>query len=217
VKFDVDELPESVFLRLDSCSLLEVAAGSGSVDVFKFLTLFQNAKATRDTFRSALARGDPEMVRLVWDSLPDSAKVARCSFLETAGDFHRVECVTWLFDRASAGVRERFFLFLLRAHLADSLVAILESGYRPWSEGVRGAVSHWHPASGIVFGPIPPPADLIPPNSRFGRFAGSLRSSICFYMVGTCWGLTAATMAPALRPSLQRQSTNVEPWRCLRL
>jgi hypothetical protein len=49
IKFGENEFPRSVVRRLLKCSLLDVAVGSGSVEMTKYLLEFRGAKATRET------------------------------------------------------------------------------------------------------------------------------------------------------------------------
>jgi hypothetical protein len=177
LRFDAAELPNSAFLHRDAAfSLLDVAAGSGSVDVFKFLVSFHNAKPGRDTFCAAVSSGNVEIIRIVWDSLSGRDRVVTSQFLEVAADFHRAEILMWLFDNASVGVRERFIQFALRRHLADSLLAVLKGGYLPWSRSSREAASRWPPASVIPFRTPPTSCNGIPPETLLANFAAEFES-----------------------------------------
>jgi hypothetical protein len=46
------------------CPVLDVAVGSGAVDVAKFLLEFLGAKPTRETLKMALSSGNFELVRM---------------------------------------------------------------------------------------------------------------------------------------------------------
>jgi hypothetical protein len=124
----------------------------------KFLLIFHGAKATGETFRAAISSGNLELIRVIWDALSDEDRVARLRFLETACDFHRVEAVAWLFEKASPRTRESFICFSLRRRLADSLLAIFASGYRPWSDQARSLASSWSASRSLEFDSPPSPS-----------------------------------------------------------
>jgi hypothetical protein len=134
------------------CPVLDVAVGSGAVDVAKFLFEFLGAMPTRETLKMALSSGNFELVRICWERLPELER-KRLALLEVAGDFHQLEILAWLFRDADRFEKELFVGFAIRRHLADALLAVLVDGFRPWW-AVRAA-AEWAPMREFVFGPAP--------------------------------------------------------------
>jgi hypothetical protein len=150
-----------------------VAVSAGSIDVVKFLADFGNTRATPESFLKALANGSAELIHLFWDAWPEERRVVRPQFLEVAGDYHRVDVVLWLFEQAAPRVRESFFIFALRRRMADSLVAVFDGGYRPWSRAAREVAAGWPAARDLEFATTPAYAQE-PPNCLLRRFATEL-------------------------------------------
>jgi hypothetical protein len=135
------------------CPVLDVAVGSGAVDVAKSLLEFHEAKPTRETLKMAVSSGSFELVRICWERLPDEREKDRLDLLEVAADFHQLEVLSWLFRDADPFVRELFIDFAIRHHVADALLAVLVDGFRPWWP-VKAAAK-WTPMREFVFGPAP--------------------------------------------------------------
>jgi hypothetical protein len=102
------------------CPVLDVAVGSGAVEVAKTLLEFHEAKATRETLKAALSSGSFELVRICWERLPDGQEKGRLDLLEVAADFHQPEVLSWLFRDADKFAKELFVDFAIRRHLADA-------------------------------------------------------------------------------------------------
>jgi hypothetical protein len=136
------------------CPVLEIAVGSGAVDVAKSLLEFHGARPTRETLKMALSSGNFELVRICWERLPDEQQQRnRRDLLEVASDFHQLEILAWLFRDADGFERELFIDFAIRRGLADALLAVLVDGFRPW--WAVTAAAKWAPTREIEFGPAP--------------------------------------------------------------
>ena len=80
--------------------VIDVACSAGSVDVVKFLPMSHDAEVSRQTLEMAIASGCFEVIRLVWDRLPESERAMKLSFLRVAADWHRHDVFEWLFRDA---------------------------------------------------------------------------------------------------------------------
>jgi hypothetical protein len=133
--------------------VLDVAVGSGAVDVAKYLLEFHDAKPTRETLMMALSSGNFELVRMCWGRLPDEQVKKRLDLLEIASLFHRVEILAWLFRDADPFERELFVGFAIGEHFADVLQAVVIDEFKPW--WAQAAAAKWAPAREIEFVPAP--------------------------------------------------------------
>jgi hypothetical protein len=96
------------------CPALDVAMGSGAVDVAKVLLEFLRARPARETLRRALSSGNFELVRICWERLPDEREKGRLDLLEVASDFHQLEVLAWLFRDAGKFEREVLVDFAIK-------------------------------------------------------------------------------------------------------
>jgi hypothetical protein len=135
------------------CPVLDVAIGSGAVEVAKCLLEFHEAKPTRETLKMAPSSGNFELTRICWERLPDEQERERLDLLEVAADFHQLEIFAWLFRGAGKFEKELFVDFAIHRHLADALLAVLVDGFRPW--WAVEAAAKWAPMREFVFGPAP--------------------------------------------------------------
>jgi hypothetical protein len=71
VCFNEKELPKSLVRRPLKCSLLDVAVGSGSMEMTKCLLEFHRARPTRETLKQSISTGSPELVKLMRERLPE--------------------------------------------------------------------------------------------------------------------------------------------------
>jgi hypothetical protein len=71
VCFNEKELPASLVRRPLECSLLDVAVGSGSVEMTKYLLEFHRARPTRETLKQSVSTGNVELIRLMRERLPE--------------------------------------------------------------------------------------------------------------------------------------------------
>jgi hypothetical protein len=133
VHFNEKELSESLIRRPLECSLLDVAVGSGSVEMTKYLFEFHRAKATRETLKQSISTGNLGMIRMVRERLPEGELRDRLDLLEVAAGFHQEEVLVWLLRDATVLEREVLGVFALEWKLADALLVALEKGFRPWS------------------------------------------------------------------------------------
>jgi hypothetical protein len=135
------------------CSVLDVAVGSGAVDVAKYLLEFLQGKPTRETLKMALSSGDFELVRICWGRLTEERQRRRLDLLEVAADFHQLEILAWLFRDADGFEKELFIGFCAKMHLTDALLAVLVDGFNPW--WAVEAAAKWRPTRDLEFRPAP--------------------------------------------------------------
>jgi hypothetical protein len=64
-------LPESLARLPLKCSLLDVAVGSGSVEMTKYLLEFHRARPTRETLKQSISIGNLELFKLMRKRLPE--------------------------------------------------------------------------------------------------------------------------------------------------
>jgi hypothetical protein len=152
---DIAELPAGVFMRRSRCHVLDVAAGAGAVDAVKYLMTFHEAEATAETLLMAVSSGNCELIRLVWDAVPDLVRRTRYGPMKTAAEWHRLEPLAWLYGDAGDWEREPLIEFALKNQLADALVAALSHGPVPLSRSARYLTRGWQPASALPFADWP--------------------------------------------------------------
>jgi hypothetical protein len=132
VSFSEKELPESLVRHPLECSLLDVAVGSGSVEVTKCLLEFHSARPTRETLKQSISTGNLELIKLMRERLMEGELGDRVDLLEVAAEFHQEEVLTWLLRDATVFELELLGVFAVERKLADVLVTARENGYRPW-------------------------------------------------------------------------------------
>jgi hypothetical protein len=142
--------PDKLARRLHVAVLLDVAVGCGSVEVTKYLLEFHEARPTHETLKMALSTGSLELIRLIWERLPESETAHRAGLLEVVADFHWDEPLAWLLRDANDVGREAF---ALERHLADGLVVGLENGLQLWRWRVLDAAGHWLLARRLTIDP----------------------------------------------------------------
>jgi hypothetical protein len=92
IYFSGNELPGSVFRRPLRCSLLDVAVGSASVEMTKYLLEFHEARPTRETLKQSISRGNLEMFKMTRERLPEAEFRLRDDLMEVAAEFHQGRC-----------------------------------------------------------------------------------------------------------------------------
>jgi hypothetical protein len=81
----------------------------------------------------ALSSGKIELIELILERVPKSElDKSRLDLLEVASDFHHDTVVAWLFREAEPLEKEQFIELSIRGRRADSLLSVLEEGFRPW-------------------------------------------------------------------------------------
>jgi hypothetical protein len=148
-------LPESLVRRPCDCSLLEVAVGSGSVEMTKFLLEFHRAMPTHDTLEQAMSTGSFEMIKLVRERLPEAEFQDLLDLVVVAAEFHQSDVLRWLLRDAAVFEQELLTVVAVERKLADSLVIAFENGFRPWSFRTREASLKWRGSSQLEFVPAP--------------------------------------------------------------
>jgi hypothetical protein len=158
---DEDELPACIALRQDGCSLLSVAVGAGALETSKVVLEFCRAEPGMETLMMAIAGGNRELIRIVWNRLSAEERGSHWCAISVAANFHRLEPLAWLLRAATDLVRESFFEFAMRARWADALVVALEEGILRWSWRTLELSPTWPvvarieggaPALGLSFG-----------------------------------------------------------------
>jgi hypothetical protein len=88
-------------------TLLEIAAGAGSSENFRFLLEFWGMPVTPEAMRQALAK-DLELAHDVWVRLPPEVQETEIvEFARTAAECNNRVAVAWLLRLADGGQRER--------------------------------------------------------------------------------------------------------------
>jgi hypothetical protein len=149
--FDARDLPESVVRHPRECSLLDVAVGSGSVEMTKYLLEFHRTKPTRETLKMAFSTGNLELIRRMRERLPEGEFRSGLDLLEVAADFHRLEVVAWLHRDIDVFEGERLVVFALEHELADTLAVQFENGFHPWWGETRVVSEKWRAGAGMGF------------------------------------------------------------------
>jgi hypothetical protein len=151
VHFSEKELPESLVRRPLECSLLDVAVGSGSVEMTKYLLEFHRARPTRETLKQSISTGSLELFKLMRERLPERELRHRADLMDVAAGFHQLEVLVWLLRDATVLEREVLLASAFEWKLADALLVALENGYRPWSRRGREVSLEWRASSRVEF------------------------------------------------------------------
>jgi hypothetical protein len=151
VYFNLTTLPESLVRRQSESSLLDVAVGSGSIEMTKCLLEFHGGKVRRETLKMAISTGNLQLIKMAHERLPALELRDRLDLLEVAAELHRDEVLAWLLRDATVFERELLGVFALEWKLADALVAALENGLRPWLSRTRDVALKWRASSQLEF------------------------------------------------------------------
>jgi hypothetical protein len=109
--------------------LLEIACGAGNALCFRFLVGFCGLEPTDETLRQALASGNNELVRDVWNRLSEVVRVeGLVSFAKVSADFHNDVAFAWLLRFAEEEQLEKIACFVARRHRAGPLVTLVKAG-----------------------------------------------------------------------------------------
>jgi hypothetical protein len=155
VCFNEKKIHESLVRRPLECSLLDVAIGSGSVELTKCLLEFHSARPTRETLKQSISTGNLELIRLMRERLPEGELRDRAELLEVAAEFHQEDVLAWLLRDATVFDLELLAVLALERKLADSLVVALNNGCRPWWNCVRDVALEWRVGVQMEFAPAP--------------------------------------------------------------
>jgi hypothetical protein len=151
VCFNEKKLPDSLVRRPFECSLLDVAVGSGSVEMTKYLLEFHSARPTRETLKQSISTGNLGLIKLMRERLPEGELRDRVDLMEVAAEFHQEEVLVWLLRDATVFQRELLGVFALERKVADSLVVALENGFHPWWNRTREMSLKWPASAGMEF------------------------------------------------------------------
>ena len=99
----------------------------------------------------AISSGNLELIRIMWERLPEEELKTRLALLEVAADFHREDVLGWLFRDATIFEKELLTVFTLERRLADAILEISEWGFRPWWDETRKAAAKWPATARIEF------------------------------------------------------------------
>jgi hypothetical protein len=151
VWFNEEDLPGSLVRRPRKCSLLDVAAGSGSVETTKYLLEFHSAKPTRGTLKMAISTGRFELIKLMHERLSETELGARVDLLIVATDFHQPEVLRWLLRDATVFEGELLEVFALERKQAGALLSAHENSIRPWWYRTREVSLKWRVSAKLEF------------------------------------------------------------------
>jgi hypothetical protein len=143
VSFSKKELPGLLLRRPFECSLLDVAVGSGSVEMTKYLLEFRRARPGRETLRQSISTGNLELNKLLRERLPERELRDRVDLMEVAAEFHQEDVLVWLLRDATVFERELLGVFAIERKLADSFVVALGNGFHPWWLRTREVSLKW--------------------------------------------------------------------------
>jgi hypothetical protein len=133
LRVPVEALPKSFPLgAVTDCvemSVLDVAVGFGAKATFRCLTEFYGLQPSTSTMHLAVARGDPEVVKLTWDRLGLRLRASGVAFAVTAARFHRLDVMRWLLTEAPAAIQWAVMYGAVREHLAGALLVLAELGF----------------------------------------------------------------------------------------
>jgi hypothetical protein len=107
------ELPGALVRRPLECSLLDVAVGSGSVEMTKYLLEFHSATPTRETLMMAISTGNLELISMMVERLTEASLRDRTDLMEVTAGFHQHEVLVWLLRDATVFVRELLGVFAM--------------------------------------------------------------------------------------------------------
>jgi hypothetical protein len=153
--FGENELPGSVVRRPLKCSLLDVAVGSVSVEMTKYLLEFHGARPTRETLKQSISNGNLELFKMMRERLPEAEFRLKDDLMEVAAEFHQIEVLNWFFRDATIFERELLGVLALERKLADSLVLAFENGFGPWWYLTRQVSLMWRASAELAFVPAP--------------------------------------------------------------
>jgi hypothetical protein len=112
------------------CSLLEIAAGSAAAASVRFLLEFCGVPANEASLHSAIAKGDPEVVRTLWDRmLPEAREGMVVGLAKTAAEFHEGVLLAWLLRGGRVSDVEEVGVWALDQRQADAVLTLLEIGW----------------------------------------------------------------------------------------
>jgi hypothetical protein len=146
VRLSVSALPEDfprAAVRLRMLGVLDVAVGSGAKEAVKYLVSFRGLTPDGDAMALAVGRGDPELIKMVWDRLPADA-MSPSAFVQTAAQFCRLDALRWLVTLGVEDVRA-LVIFAAGEHLAGTLHVLAELGidFAKLGENVALAFANW--------------------------------------------------------------------------
>jgi hypothetical protein len=108
--------------------------------------------------KQAISTGNAELIRLMWQRVPEGDRLHRADLLQVAADFHREAALGWLFRDAAVLEREILGEFVLDQKLSDGLLVAVRNGLRLWSSRTRDLASRWPAAREVAF--VDPPNGL---------------------------------------------------------
>jgi hypothetical protein len=155
IYFSEKKLPGWLVRRPLRCSLLDLAVGSGSVEMTKYLLEFHGANPTQETLKQSISVGNLELVKMMRGGLPEAELGDRLDLVEVAAEFQQVEVLALLLRDAVSVDRELLAVFGVKRKLADTLLALYENGCRPWWYRTREVALKWGPSAELELVPAP--------------------------------------------------------------
>jgi hypothetical protein len=107
--------------------LLDIAAAVGGAPLRYQLEFFE-LKPTLETLYQAVATGDSDIVRTIWDRLPPDLRTRLGELAMTAADFHHIDVVLWLLVDAKRSAHVAVRRFRTFHHLLDIQLRLREIG-----------------------------------------------------------------------------------------
>jgi hypothetical protein len=125
IRIDRNKLPLELSRRPKRrATLLDVAASIGGAPL-RYLLEFFGLKPTIETLHQAVATGESDLIRTVWDRLSPDVRAAHVEELTmTAADFHHVDVANWLLIDARPGAVRNVRRFANEHRLFDILLRL---------------------------------------------------------------------------------------------
>jgi hypothetical protein len=80
---------------------LDIAVGSGSLEMIRCLLDFRHPKPTRETLKQSISMGRFELIKLLRERLPETEVQDRIDLVQVAAASHQPEVLGWLFRDAT--------------------------------------------------------------------------------------------------------------------
>jgi hypothetical protein len=135
IRVNPKRLPVGLRRPARPVTLLEIAAAVGGASL-RYLLEFFGLKTTGAALHQAVASGNPETIRLLWERLEPGAREVELGELAlTAADFHHVEVAIWLLLEARPVIVRGVRNCVEKAQLFDILLR-LPAPARPGPSGL---------------------------------------------------------------------------------
>jgi hypothetical protein len=129
-----------------------VAVGAEALESVRCLLEFYGAAPTREGLKLAVSTGNLELIRLMWERLPEEHE-HRFDLMNVAADFHREEPLAWLLRGATNIEGEVIIEVALEQRWTDAVLIALASGVASWTDRARALAAAWPAAASADPGP----------------------------------------------------------------